>query len=350
MIRRLAVLAAIAGLSVSLAACHDMPMVAAVHPMAGPIRLTATPVPLNPNAPAQTVLGQFRYAGGLALTSPDTARLHGLSDLRIAPDGLTLHAQGDEGDRFDARLVLDAAGRLTGLTAGHIDRLTGPGGRRLSGKAHTDAEGLAYLANGGRLVSFERDNRILYYPPDGGPTTAAPFPPAAFEANSGVEALTEFPMAGPDAYLAGGEQGGIWLCRLSARCAPLPQLLPLPISFGLSSLAVAPPAGQGEAPPVLAVLQRAWDPILGSRVVVTLLRLDGGPGAPLRPVVLDRLSLASPLTRDNFEGVALVSRPGGVLRLYLISDDNFQSRQRTLLMAFDWTPQTAPPAASPGQG
>ena len=54
------------------------------------------------------------------------------------------------------------------------------------------------------------------------------------------------------------------------------------------------------------------------------------------------------LTHDNMEGIAGVDRPDGKVRLYIVSDDNFGDipefivgRQRTLLMAFDWTP---PPA------
>ena len=52
------------------------------------------------------------------------------------------------------------------------------------------------------------------------------------------------------------------------------------------------------------------------------------------------------MTVDNIEGVAVAPRPGGVQRFYLISDDNFASNQRTLLMAFDWT---RPPAKEPAR-
>ncbi len=31
-----------------------------------------------------------------------------------------------------------------------------------------------------------------------------------------------------------------------------------------------------------------------------------------------------------------MARPGGGFRLYLVSDDNFYSFERTLLLAFDW--------------
>ena len=53
---------------------------------------------------------------------------------------------------------------------------------------------------------------------------------------------------------------------------------------------------------------------------------------------IDEIRLASPLTVDNFEGVAGLPRPDGSVRFYLISDDNFSPAERTLLLAFDWTP------------
>ena len=37
----------------------------------------------------------------------------------------------------------------------------------------------------------------------------------------------------------------------------------------------------------------------------------------------------------DIEGVAAVRMPTGVTRLYIVSDDNFSERQRTLLLAFD---------------
>jgi hypothetical protein len=41
------------------------------------------------------------------------------------------------------------------------------------------------------------------------------------------------------------------------------------------------------------------------------------------------------VTIDNFEGIAAKELPDGRVRLYVISDDNFSSSQRTLLMLFD---------------
>ena len=38
------------------------------------------------------------------------------------------------------------------------------------------------------------------------------------------------------------------------------------------------------------------------------------------------------------DAIAAVPAKDGAVRFYLLSDDNFQSSQRTLLLAFDWTP------------
>ena len=41
---------------------------------------------------------------------------------------------------------------------------------------------------------------------------------------------------------------------------------------------------------------------------------------------------------ESFERPVIVRRPEGGWRLYVLSDDNFSARQRTLLLAFDWAP------------
>jgi hypothetical protein len=172
--------------------------------------------------PAKTSLeGGFTYAGGVALTSTDTSRLHGLSDLAIAAGRFA-------GRRHRRRRLLrgpPAAGRdrrLVGLTDGKLEPLRGLDGQALQGKEKGDAEGLAMLPNGDRLVSFERDHRIWLYPSTGpgtwGAPRAVPKPATVFPDNEGMEAIAAYPFAGPDAYLVGGEEGEVWLCRLSTAC------------------------------------------------------------------------------------------------------------------------------------
>lgn len=290
---------------------------------AGPaIGVVAAPVPLNPQDAAQDHIGAFRFAGGLALSSPDTARLHGLSDMAIT-NGRDLTIVSDEGDLVHARLVLDASGRLVGLKDAKLTALPGEDGKPLPGKQEADSEGLALLANGDMLVSFEQRHRIWIYPAAGGPPRPVPSPDATFPANGGMEALGPDPAAGPDAYVVGGEDSGqTWTCKLASGCTPGPSITK-PEGFGLVAVARLPQART-------AWLLRAWDPLRGSRVTLTIQDAKGAE--------LGRLDLARPYSVDNFEALAAVPANDGSVRFYLLSDDNFQSVQRTLLLAFDWTP------------
>jgi len=58
-----------------------------------------------------------------------------------------------------------------------------------------------------------------------------------------------------------------------------------------------------------------------------------GAGAVLRGEVV--AELRPPLTVDNFDGVEARRGTGGETLIYLISDDNFNPEQRTLLMMFE---------------
>lgn len=306
-----------------LAACApaDAPLPRKPVAADGTIRIAAKALPLHPDKPDEARIGRFTYAGGAALTSEDTARLHGFSDLLVEPDGRML-ALSDEGDLLEARLVLDRAGRLAGITGARIRPLVGPDGQPLPGKLEADSEGLARLPTGDLLVSFEQRHRIWVYPADGGPPREAPAPQAEFPGNGGMEALSADPAAGPDAYLAGGEDGAqLFACRLSGGCAPAGAVERPGREFGLVALRRLP---EGRT----AYLLRAFDPLRGNRIV---LKIDGPQGE------IDRLELARPLTVDNFEALAAVPIRGG-MRFYLLSDDNFQKIQRTILMGFDWRP------------
>jgi hypothetical protein len=320
---RQGVLAALA--AAALCACTEGPDAQPVA--AGPqIRVAAQPVPFAPENPGRARDGHFTYAGGLALTSPDTGRLHGMSDLKVWPDGRML-AVGDEGDLLEGRLVLDGAGRLAGVDDTRLTQLQGADGRPLlaHGKKEADSEGIAELANGDRLVSLECDDRVLLYPKDGGPPRRVASPAVSFPYNKGMEAIDVDPANGPDAYVVGGEESGqTWVCHLDGGCAESTRVAK-PRDAGLSAVAVLPGGGR-------AYLVRSFSLV---RLFTVKLVITGADGS-----VLDELDLAPPLTVDNFEGLAALPRTDGSIRFYLISDDNFSRFQRTLLVGFDWTPQS----------
>ena len=288
----------------------------------GAISIDAVPVSLNPSNPSEAAVGDFSYAGGLVLTSRQTDLLHGLSDLEVTnTDRLT--AVGDLGVFLEARLVLDSTGRLVGLADARLTPLTDEDGKPLSDKADADAEGLAILGNGDRLVSFERRDRIWLYPSAGGPPRPAPMPHISFPPNGGMEALASDPAAGVDAYVVGAEvSGDTWTCRLSMPCVKGPSV-DKPAEFGLVAIKRLPGSQT-------AYLLRAFDEVRGNRNSLRIFRSGS---------LIARMDLAPPITVDNYEGLAAVPSNDGGVRFYLISDDNAVARQRTILLAFDWRPK-----------
>jgi hypothetical protein len=298
-------------------------------PYVGPIAVQSQPVPMDPRDPGHTTIGAFTYAGGVALTSKQTEFLHGVSDLKVWPDGRLL-AQSDVAYVFEGHVVLDAKGRLTGVTISRILPMKDEKGRRLfpQGQMEYDSEGVTELPNGDRLSSFEHHHRVLLYPKDGGPPRAAPFPPGVYELNGSFEALAADPAAAPDAYRLGLESTGqTWLCRVSAGCEAT---RPLDLEgLELSGFEMLPNGG-------MAYLTRNYVAGRGNVVRLVLIDRDGRK--------IDQMEIAPPLTVDDFEGIGVVPGPNGRLRFYLVSDDNFGifggklTDQRTLFLAFDWAP------------
>jgi hypothetical protein len=308
----------------SLTGVWAAPQSSSVAPnSSGSIAIDAVPVPLNPENPAQGAIGDFRYAGGIALTSRQTDRLHGLSDL-VVMDTNRLTAVGDEGVLLEARLILDGAERLVGITDARLTLLMAEDGRPLPSKEDADAEGLTELPSGDRLVSFERRHRIWRYPADGRPPLPAPAPDVPFPSNAGMEALAADPETGSDAYIVGAEYSGdTWTCRLSSSVCIKGPSVDKPEEFGLVAITRLPGMRT-------AYLLRAFDQVRGSRVTLKILRST---------TVLAQMDMARPMTIDNFEGLAAVPQRDGRVRFYLLSDDNVSATQRTLLLAFDWTPR-----------
>lgn len=326
---RLAGLAA--GLALATCAPQHAPLPSSPIPAGPAVRVISEPVPefASDNATTVTIWvfadgggNGFRYAGGVALTSPDTSRLHGLSDLEVLPND-RLILVGDQGDLVKGRIVLDKTGRLIGVADVTLAPLNGLDGTPLGGKEDSDAEGLARWPNGDLTVSFERRHRIWLYPANGGPPRPLPMPSAAFPENDGMEALALDPSSGPDAYVVGREDTReVWTCRLSGGCTPRPGVA----LAGPGSLVAARALPGGR----WAWLLRDYSPLAGSTIWIVVTDRTGR--------TIDTHELKHPTTVDNFEGLAVLPRPNGTVRFYLISDDNFSSSQRTLLLAFDWTP------------
>ena len=318
---RLAFRAATSLAFMALAACAAV-ATATPGPHAGPdyaIRMEARHVPLGVGG--ATLASGVTYAGGLILRGPG---LHGLSDLKIAgasPSEVRAWVVSDFGDLVRFTIRLDRNGRLTSADSAVSRPLTGPDGAVLTPKPNADAEGIALLPDGRVLISFERDDRVWSYGPGANERPVLVSTPRHdFPENQGIEGLS----AAPDGrWLTLGEAGGAWLCGESG-CEVLPNA-PTEYTDGfLTTGADIDPAGGW------FIVQRLFTPPLNMQARIRHMAPDGTLSAPL-------IHLRPPASTDNFEGIAAVPTATGV-RLYLISDDNDNFVQKTLLLAFDVPP------------
>ncbi|WP_428153017.1 esterase-like activity of phytase family protein [Brevundimonas sp.] len=262
-----------------------------------------------------------RFAGGLQLIAAPTSPLHSLSDLKLTDDSGFVTVS-DAGDLVRGDIRLDASGRLIGLDHFRSRRLTLEDGRAISDKQDGDAEGLAITPSGELLVSFERRHRIWNYGPLSalkGQPTPMRAPDFAFTENDGMEGLA----VSPNGWRVSGEAGGVWDCS-SARCTVVsaPPETPIPDSDYRITGLDRDTSGDG-----WFVVQRLYRAPIDMRARVRRMAPDGTLG----PILIE---LKLPGTTDNFEGVAAETRHGKT-RLYILSDDNFNPAQRTLMLAFD---------------
>lgn len=282
--------------------------------------LYAVPRHLLPEDPGRVMAGEAEVLGILELRSGERW-FGGLSGMVL--DGERLVAVNDAGHWLTWRLEIDQAGRPLAVSDLEIKPIGGLDGSKHDG----DAEEVTATPDG-LVVAFERRHRIWLYPDglSGRPRPlAAPQGFSRMPANGGAEAMATLP--GGDLLVIGeeGENG------LSPAWRGGPRRW--------SRLAYRRhgdfrPTGAARLPgdDVLVVERRfTW---LGG-VAMRLVRLDAAAihsGAVLEGRELARLE--PPLLVDNFEAVAVRPRAlDGRLVAYVLSDDNFQAIQSTLLMA-----------------
>jgi hypothetical protein len=305
-----------------------------------PVAVFSQTVPLDPRNPAARRAGELEYRGGIALRSTDP-RFGGFSGIHVSTDGGTLLAISDRGTWLRLRLRYDKDGRLAGAAQAEMGALIGEDGLPLTGE-NRDAEDLAVLPDGSMLVPFERRHRILHYPEASPPFSRPPVPFPAPEgladapSNGGLEALVhvgrgflvgiaERMTAGGGALAAWVGRGGVWEPFGYVRKP----------GFRVTALGLFP-AGD------LLVIEHRYSAASGS--VARFVRVPRNAIAPRRRIEGRELAeLAPPLTTENFEGVSIRRGEGREALIYVMSDDNFNPLQRTLLMMFAVKEEAPPP-------
>jgi hypothetical protein len=300
--------------------------------IAGPITVEATLIPLHPGDAKVERAGKLRFRGGLLLKSPDR-HFGGFSGLGLSADGARMVAISDEGRRLAANLVYDKAGNLNGLAQTELDTLADLDGRPLTQKVDADAESMSPGVDGDIIIAFERNHRLWRYLP--GEVVPRPLKSpdelSRLPENNGIEALT---LLADGRLLAISEGSGkntnaiAWVSDIGGW-----SVLTYALSDGFRATGAATlPDGD------VLVVERRYT--LRTGVAARVRRVAGKavvPGAELKGELI--AELRPPVNVDNMEGIEAI-RPAhgpnaGKTLVYLISDDNFNPLQRTLLMMFE---------------
>jgi hypothetical protein len=254
----------------------------------------------------------------------------GISGLSIGADG-RLYAVSDRGFWLSAQMRHDSEGVLVNLLDWQIKPILTPERTPTDGLL-TDAEALARAPDGSFIVGFEQAHRLWRYlpPPLTFDSPAQPITPpsdlAKAPRNGGLECVAVLP-SGEILTLAeelqnkdGTFKGWLIDDQQTVDLSYLPS-----DGFRVSDCAALP---NGD----VIVLERQLSIFLAFSARLKLVR-----AASIQPHAMlngeDLLRLEPPLRLDNFEGIAVRENAAGTL-IYLISDDNFQPFQRTLLLQF----------------
>lgn len=293
------------------------------------IEVTATPLEFGPER-----VGRLVFRGGLALTA-ETGWFGGFSGIEVL-DGDRFLMISDRADWFEGRLLLDEEGALVGVDDVRMAGIRDERGEPYDDRNVSDSEALTQLPDGRFAVSFEQRPRIMIYDVNrDGPFGAATSGPrlagvASLPLNASLEALA---VDGAGNLVVGAEGGGaatpIWIASLGATTPVESQhAYQLGLGYSLTSMDRGPDGG-------LFAIERFYAPVIGARARVMFIP-DEAFDAEGAVIIGEELALlAAPLPVDNFEGISAVRRADGGTRLYIVSDDNFSPRQRTLLYAFD---------------
>lgn len=324
---------------------------------AGDLVVAARPLDvLRPAEPQRRIFGRLEFLGGLVLTSPDPA-FGSLSGLSTRDHGREWLAVGDEGTWVTGRLETDDHGRPLAVRDAKIGRIRDEAGRPYATKRLADAESLALrpTAHGlEALVGFEGRHRIDRHRSAGdfaGLFAAAAEPVAGLPrdirrlpGNAGLEAIAlappATPLAGTLVLLAEDPRPGEidipgWLVG-----GPRPGAFHLSTTDGWSATDAAFLA-DGD----LLVLQRrlAWLSGFHTRLM-RLAAADLADGATITGEVLFEADWSHEI--DNMEGLAVDTAPDGSTVLTLVSDDNGNWFQRTVLLRFRLLSEGAATAAA----
>jgi len=304
-----------------------------------PMAVSAHAIPLFPNDPDRRIVGKLTYLGGLVLVSRDD-RFGGYSGLLVNKDGTKFLAQSDRAYWFTGTF-LEESGHITSVRNTILAPMLGANGKQLE-SPWEDSESITPLDTfpgdggiGDIFVGFETKDRVDRYEIGREGFFARPHPvqmPPEVKNNApnkGFEGITLLAdgrlLAITERTLdrAGNEKG--WIVPLDGTPAST-LTLHRDDPYDLTDLSRLP---NGD----ILTLERRYTRIGGPGMRIRRIRHETiVPGAVLNGEVIAELGNTSSI--DNMEGLANRQMPDGKTLLYVISDDNQNPLQRTVLFEF----------------
>lgn len=311
-------------------------MLPAAPASADPVPLTSEAVVYFNIGSSDNSAGRLTFVGGLEIES-ENENFGGLSGLRFSADGTRLYSVSDYGYWFTAEIARNEKQAITGISDGILACLCRADGTPYGSKHWGDAEGVE--VSGKRVyVVFERLNRINGYDlkPDSriGPPAQATASLKKFNIDyaEGLEALALAPATSPLAgkFVAISEESLDAKGNNRAFIADAKTIEEFSVvrsgDYSITDAAFLP---DGD----LLVLERRFGFSIG--VGTRIRRISGAdlkPGALVDGEVLMEAGLSSRI--DNMEGITTWQTPDGETRIAILSDDNYSTLQRTLLLEF----------------
>jgi len=300
-----------------------------------PIEIAATPIDRFVPSGA-TRVGALEFRGGLVLSAA-AEDFGGWSSLLVDPDGAGFIAASDQGSWLTGRIESEGD-RPTGIAGAKLAPMRAAGGGTLAGQRRGDVESLARIS-GGFVAGIERVQELWRFNGTDplratGRRLLADPGLAKLGSNEGPEALLAPPSGSPAALIVIAEKSPSDRSLLSGFLfGPLGR----PVALGTFAIERIDEFSATDAAlsddGMVYLLERRFDVLRGVAMRIRRFPLtDIAPGARIRGEVLIEVNRSAAI--DNMEAIALHRNGAGELIITLLSDDNFSSVQRTLLLRF----------------
>lgn len=311
------------------------------------IELNATPIKLqNVNTPEAlpisilkaAELSGVEFVAGYHLTSDDP-RLGGISGIEALADGSLLTVT-DQGDFL--WLGMDEFDHLQPVSA-KISTIRDSKGRPFDSKWQADSEGLA-VDNGLALVSFEQNHRIEAFDLETCGSNARGSRILSLDKkrhnvsklsdNGGMEALALTNDGGLIIGIESLDDNGAQISFSPKH--KVSNFVHRIKAGGNKKMTGSDYLPLNENSGELYSLHRSYTPLTGThiRLLKTSVSKNDQDEFSLGSSE-ELLYLKPPGITDNFEGITVRREEDGVIRLFIVSDDNFSPKQRSLLLIFN---------------